>query len=194
MTKAEREAGNMETRLSEAELLKRAVEFSQAKLDQLRAGDVMNLKDDLWGLTGHDEHDSREKFLNGLTDQQLAKIQADFKSAFTALVDGEQSVMWKAEKAIVLGAFAESRSERFTYGMDSPDVREAANVALIATLITSGATPEQFRRCPECGNLFFLDRKPDGRNFYCSRPCAVRVAVRNSRKQKTKRRKRAAAR
>jgi hypothetical protein len=171
---------------NDVEMLKKAVSLSQANLAELRDGDILNFKEDLWDLTGrgYSMDETKEGFVKRLTLDQLKKIQAEFSRCFAELADGGTDVAWKTEgPKMFFVAWTDSRSKTFNYSMYSPDPIEQTAVSLIQLLVRSRATPEQFRRCPECQTIFFLGRKPDKRNFYCSQRCAVRVAVRNSRKR-----------
>jgi len=189
MTSAENEVSNIE-------MLKKAVTFSQENLAALRAGDIMNLKDDLWEFTGraYTLDERKEDFMKRLSVEQLGEIQKAFKTTFAELAggkmtDGRMSVVWRADGPnAYFVAMTDAKSKPFDYGIYSLNLVDAAMITLIGHLVRSRATPEQFRRCPECESLFFLGRKPDNRNFYCSQRCAVRVAVRNSRNNKEKKR------
>src|SRR5262249_43301090 len=142
---------------------------------------------------GYSMDETKEGFVRRLTLDQLKKIQGEFKHCFADLADGGTDVAWKAEAPkMFFVAWTDSRSKTFNYSMYSSDPVEQSVVSLIQLLVRSRATPEQFRRChapsgapgsPECQTIFFLGRKPDKRNFYCSQRCAVRVAVRNSREK-----------
>jgi len=197
----------MTKRADSAEIgaIKKAVDFSQAKLDQLRDGDILNIKDDFWDLAGRGcayQYANKEEFLTKLDLPRLKMIQGYFTEIFTTLADGGTEIGWSTEpgreehdaenrKTIYFSAIANSKTEPFHFGVFSREPVELCTIALIMMIIYSGAAPEQFRRCPECKTLFFLGRKPDERNFYCKQACAVRAAVRNSRKGKTKTKRRA---
>jgi len=177
---------DVEKRQRAIALLKKAVEFSQAQFGELRQGDILNLKEDLWELTNYPEEEKGD-FLKRLSPEKLTSIQDQFKEFFTSLTGGETTIGSRTEgEPISFVASAADRSARFTYSIHTDDPFVLIPLTLVTLLIASEATPEQFRRCPECNKLFFLGRKPDERNFYCSQRCAVRVAVRNSRKDKAK--------
>ena len=178
---------DLEKRQRAIALLKKAVEFSQAEFGELRQGDILNLKEDLWELTNYPEEEKGD-FLKRLSPEKLTSIQDQFKDFFTRLADGDTAIAFDTEGDPItfLANAGDSRSARFTYSINTNDPFVLIPLTLITLLIASEATPEQFRKCPECKKLFFLGRKPDERNFYCSQRCAVRVAVRNSRKDKAK--------
>ena len=167
------------------EMLKNAVLLSQLNLDSLREGDLLNLKEDLYDLTGSGRiSDHKEEFLRRLTMKQIGTIQARFRHCFESLANGSKLVSWRIDAPIKLAfaAHSEKANEHFEYDIMAPDPLHAVGISLIFLLIRSRVTPERFRKCPECGSLFLLLRKPDKRNFYCSQRCAGRVATRNSRR------------
>lgn len=169
------------------EMLKNAVSLSQLNLDTLREGDLLNLKEDLYDLTGRGwMGDHKEQFLRRLTVEKIGTIQAKFRDCFESLANGNKSVSWKIDTPMKLAfeAYSEKVNEPFEYEIMAPDPVHAAGVSLVFLLIRSGVTPERFRKCPECGSLFLLLRKPDKRNFYCSQRCAGRAATRSSRRGK----------
>jgi hypothetical protein len=168
-------------------MLENAVSLSQLNLDNLREGDRLNLKEDLYDLTRRGWlGDHKEEFLRQLTVEQIGTIQANFRHCFESLAKGKKSVSWKIDtpKQLVFAAYSEKVDQPFEYGIMAPDPVHAAEIALVLLLIRSRITPERFRECPECGSFFLLLRKPDKRNFYCSQRCAGRVATRNSRRGK----------
>lgn len=173
--------------MRDIEILKNVVSLSQLNLDTLREGDLLNLKEDLYHLTSRGRmNDHKEEFLRRLTVKQIATIQARFRNCFESLAEGNQSVSWRIDTPIklVFAAYSEKANEPFEYEITTPDPVYATEISLVCLLIQSRVTPERFRKCPECGLLFLLLRKPDERNFYCSQKCAGRVATRNSRRDK----------
>ena len=172
----------------DVELLTKMVSMSQVDINKLRAGDLLNLKEDLCDLVvGHTvtaEH--KEKIFKQLTIEDITKIQSLFRKWFEALIEGKQSPSWTVNVPMkfIIEASSHSPSERFEYSVISSDPVGAAAVSLVLLICRSDVAPNRFRRCPECGLLFFLSRKPDERTFYCSTACAGRTATRNYRKAK----------
>ena len=169
------------------EILKNIVSLSQLKLDTLREGDLLNLKEDLHALVARgrvDEH--KQEFLQQLTIEKIATIQENFINWLEALVKGEKSVSWKIDTPLKMAfaAYSDKVNEPFDYQVVTPDPVHRTGVSFLFLLIRSGVTPERFRKCPECDSIFLLLRKPDKRQFYCSQKCAARVATRNSRRAK----------
>jgi hypothetical protein len=169
------------------EMLKNAVSLSQLNVGALREGDLLNLKEDLYDLTARGwMGDHKEEFLRRLTVEQIGTIQAKFRHCFESLAKGNKSLSWKIDTPMKLAfaAYSEKVNEPFEYDIMAPDPVHAAGISLVFLLIRSRVTPERFRKCPECGSLFLLLRKPDKRTFYCSQRCAGRVATRNFRRGK----------
>jgi hypothetical protein len=108
---------------------------------------------------------------------------------FESLVKGEKSIFWTVDTRteLIVGVHWENIKQPFQYDIAAADPMHAAGVSLLFLLVHSGVTPERFRKCPECEELFLLFRKPDSRSFYCSRRCAGRVATRNFRTGKRER-------
>src|SRR5262245_32963949 len=89
-----------ESSTRDVELLKKAVSMSQLDLDTLRAGDLLNVKEDLYDITrrgqgGGDHH--KEEFLRRLTPEKIGIIQARFRHCFESLVEGEKSIFWTVD-------------------------------------------------------------------------------------------------
>jgi hypothetical protein len=179
---------------TDIEMIRQAVAFAQTKLDSLRPGDILNLKEDFWTLTGRNDVDNKNEFLDKLTMEEMSKVQTEFTGWFQHLADHNSS-------AGVLGLHS-LRSVRYTVAAEAPsdvfhffmynddDPRSSITLAMMLCLARSGISLERFRRCPECKSIFVLSRKPDQRDFYCSSRCAGRVATRNSRAGKLKRQNR----
>jgi len=56
------------------------------------------------------------------------------------------------------------------------------NSALASYLVSSGIVAGQIRKCPSCGRIFLMKRKPSpGLSFYCSPKCSRRAASRSYR-------------
>src|SRR5215510_10536411 len=151
------------------EILKNIVSLSQLKLDTLREGDLLNLKEDLYELVGRGKVD-KQKFLQQLTMEQIATIQENFRHSFEALANGNKSVRWKIDTPmkVVILASSNKTNEPFDYQVvtmypakkfNRPDPLYTAGVSLLFLLIRSGVTPERFRKCPECDSIFLLLRK-----------------------------------
>ena len=85
------------------ESLKKLVLFSQLDLDNLREGDLLNVKEDLYELVGRGRDDKhKHDFLQQLTAAQLVKIRESFRYSFEALAKGHKSVVWKLDRPLKL--------------------------------------------------------------------------------------------
>src|SRR5262245_15815468 len=84
-------------RISEGEtkdiaMLKNVVSLSQLNVAALRQGDLLNLKEDLYDLTGRAWiGDHKEEFLRQLTVEQIRTIQAKFRHCFESLAKDKKS-------------------------------------------------------------------------------------------------------
>jgi len=168
------------------EIVKKIVSLSQLDLDTLREGDRLNLKEDLHALAVRGRVDKhKQEFLQQLTIEKIATIQENLFNWFEALAKGEKLLSWEINTPTKMAfAASDNINEPFDYQILAPDPVHTTSISLLFLLIRSGITPGRFRKCPECGSIFLLLRKPDKRNFYCSHRCAARVATRNSRRAK----------
>ena len=180
MAKAEKES-------SDTELLKSLVSLSQSDLKLLREGDLLNYKDDLFRLAGRWEQEKdRDKFLAGINGDTLETIQDHFRRAIDSIFKApDHAVAWRLETGsqVEFVAYNDSASNRFWYQIVIPNTVDRLMASFVYLLARSRVTPNQFRKCPECESIFFLDRKPDKRDFYCSRQCTSRAGTRKYRKK-----------
>jgi len=177
--------------LHDLELLTKMVSMSQVRINELTAGYLLVLKEELCdlvvGYRATPEH--KDKFSKQLTTENITAIQSLFRSWLEAIIiEGKQSLSWtiNVPMKLVMESTSHNRSEPFENSVISSDPIDKAAVSLFLLIRRNNIAPNRFRKCPECGVLFFLSRKPDERTFYCSTKCASRAATRNYREGNAK--------
>ena len=174
------------------DLLKFAVNFAQADLKAMRPGDKMNLRDDLY-LFAHaipyssnedlevkagDVFLSRKIAAREMSDEQLAKIQAEFFRILQGIsMPAPRSRFAKVGTLPTLDfCVGEGDDKRAIIFAFSGDPRDVLLYRLIR-LLESSANTRRLQLCPECGRIFLKVK----RQKYCSQKCANRAYMREYR-------------
>ncbi len=189
---------NMDLRNSADDRLLFAVRFAHMRLDQLRQGDRLNLRDDLTTFLGVQDPEIvgvppyntggirvsvTEKPPTELTDADIADLQR----ATIAMLKSQVVTEYTTEDGAVLeGTVQFSAIVPLPTGMpggllfrgSGPDM-----FVLVLSFLLSQQAVNRIQVCPECGKLFLRMRKQQ----YCSRTCVTRVNKRDARRREAKR-------
>jgi len=182
-----------------------AVSFSQKDLKELREGDWLNLKDELYSfLYGLDPKQhltdkrnrqggiklisiSKPEFIRNTSAADVEGIKKDLSKFLRLLTTGTGLVypgIKTREAHIIFGS--SGLTSPFDWYIYVESDRVAAQVMLGHYFISSGITREQIRTCPECTRRFLIKRKPrSDRTFYCSPRCTSTASSRIQRKRKS---------
>lgn len=198
----------MKDRKNETEDIKRlkwAISLSQTKIEDLREGDWLNLRNDLYDFTyGRHRILQNSTLLYGakwgrvkpeaFTQDLITNVAHDFRAWFEqAAHKGEQyknltlTVPLRDAAYNDEGCFfvVEEPSGHFapTFALD--DVRIAAKIAFGFHLVESKITRDRIRSCDFCKNIFLAERKPrNDKSSYCDPRCARNAASRAYRERK----------
>ena len=167
-----------------------AVLLLRRKLGDLREGDWLNLKEELYEFVyGRDLHEYLAKkksannspilldvdkptFMEQITPAEIEKIKEGIATYLLrfALDNGQPVVAPSVKTRDAHFIFAAvGSSGPFSMIVHVEDRGLAAQVAVGLHLVGSGIAREQLRICPECQRLFLLKRKPrKDKNFHCS--------------------------
>lgn len=185
--------------------LKWAISLSQTKFEDLREGDSLNLKSELYDFTY-----GRHRMLRNSTQLYGAKwgmlkreaftpnlikdVAQDFFAWFAQVADkGEQFKNLSLTVPLRDAAFndegcffvVEEPSGHFAPAFALDDVRIAAKIALGFHLVESKITRDQIRACDFCKKIFLAERKTrKDKGSYCDSRCARNAASRAWRKRK----------
>jgi hypothetical protein len=181
--------------MTDTERLQFLVRFAQLDLDTLRAGDWMNLREDLgWYLTGSllgHRYDAGDVPVGGdmeirpfdpplpfeYPEDAFRALQREALGILTTLVKGKKPEGWeptppqfsRAEVISLDGLAADAGQALMLYEGPTFD----AFVFRTQMLVIHNSTP-YLRSCPECERIFYRV----GKQQYCSRPCVNRATVR----------------
>jgi len=169
-----------------------AISLSQRNLSELREGDWLNLREELYGFLQAQE--DKRSFFEKATRETVEKIQRELKIRFDQCADNYAG--WEKKRSsdavLAISPFDASRTKfhlmayppdfLFRQTIQCEDLKTAVLLELNNILTVSGMAMSQIRRCPNCSKLFLLRMKPRrDRNFYCSRKCSGLVATRDYR-------------
>jgi hypothetical protein len=179
-----------------------AISLSQKNLQDLREGDWLNLREELYEFLRGPEAPAdlrKEIFFKRATLSSIKAIQGELKTRFDQCVDMYTSWEKGGLKEAILGIApfdvsgatvhltAQSPDLSFHQTVSCEDLKTEVLLKLNNLLEVSGVIMSQIRRCPDadCGRLFLLRMKPRAdRNFYCSRRCSGLAATREYRRKK----------
>jgi predicted RNA-binding Zn ribbon-like protein len=173
-----------------------AISLSQQKLPDLREGDWLNLRDELYEFLNTQEE--KRSFFGKVTQESIAAIQRELKTKFDQCADmgagweksglksGVSGINFGVTKAAV-HLIATAPDLLFQQSIRCDDLKTEVLLELANILAVSGVAINQIRRCPnaDCNRLFLLRMKPrTDRNFYCSPRCSGLAATRKYRREK----------
>lgn len=179
------------------------LDFAQKDLDQLRAGDWLNLREDLevfilgkradaqvpWGLPVSDTARIRtapllQPSLDEMTPKAVQALQAEVRSFFDSWIPQNKRIREETrlgEASVQTGPVRVVFERRGVVTVMGP-AREA--ILLPLGFLLWQLPPDALSRCPECAAIFFRTRK----QRYCTRRCVNRVNQRTARAKKGQRR------
>jgi hypothetical protein len=181
-----------------------AIAFADLKLDELRPGDWLNLRDDLREFTGVGKlgvdtslaavapggvmaqlHPG-EPSARDLLEPQIVALQSEFRQLLGALADGMRrapATPGAASVSVTVYSPVEIKARYSAVGLGQAALitatGSARDISLLRLihLLAQGENANRVRRCPDCGRLFFRKR----RQLYCSKKCVNRVNKRDKR-------------
>src|SRR5262245_37956031 len=192
------------TQADQVKKLECAMWLSQLDLQELRQGDWMNLAGELrdfvegsGGLTDLDEATANVYGLESL-QKRIGSVQAGLKDHFEKLASmGTFHVMRAGQsptrkKLSAISFLIDGRiqveafeGEPYRLLTKTNTITTQAGAALVSYLVSSGIVAGQIRKCPTCGRIFLLKRKPRGDVlFHCSLKCSRLAATRRYREKK----------
>jgi hypothetical protein len=195
-----------ETQARHITAVKWAISVAQLDVEHLRAGDWVNLQEDLYEFIHGDyrllpgaavrqfiESNAdktkywkkmiKESFCKKITRSIVQKIQARFYEVLSHLTYGASMSWCEGGKDAGFIFYANSESP-FEWDVRSADPLRSAPIALGAHLVGSGVTMRQLRICPDCQTMFLLTRRPrKDRHFHCSTRCARNAATKHYRER-----------
>lgn len=179
-----------------------AIRLAQADPKSLREGDWLNLKEDLiefvrasgtsLDLAGRvwAEPKAFQRLINsiqrGLSDhlERLAQVgvaattQADPKPQLLEDV----GIGFPVSGRFIVGAI---KGRPYRLLVKTNTIESQVYSALSSYLVSSGIVAGQIRKCPTCGRIFLLKRKPrPDKEFHCNIRCSRLAATRHYRKKK----------
>jgi hypothetical protein len=196
----------METQARHIRAVKWAILVAQLDVEHLRAGDWLNLQEDLYEfihgdrrllpgptvrrfIQSNDEKTKywnkmiKESFCKKITRTLVKKIQARFHEVLSHLTYGGSMSWCEGGKDAGFIFYANSESP-FEWDVRIADPLSSAPIALGAHLVGSGVTVRQLRICPGCQTMFLLTRRPrKDRHFHCSTRCARNAATKHYRER-----------
>jgi hypothetical protein len=176
------------------------LDFAQVDLDQLRAGDWLNLREDLlvfiqgtrqegpvgeampiWDTGGLIGVPLTHPLPQEMTAEEVHALQAEVRSFLQAMIPSSEELqrMPMAGMAVLPTARVKFVFHRVGLIQVIGSTREAVLLTL-GWLITS-LPPDSLLRCPECAAVVLRHRKNQD---YCSRRCVTRVNQRHRRAPK----------
>jgi len=187
-----------------------AVKFSHERLELLRRGDWLNLREDLNRLIGIDDNgapmasfagfhalpDKKTGSFTQAEDSEIFALQKDVRSLLEGFVgghwiplnDGDRTVKWRPIETPIAGRLVVTRimdddGKNFPFVIFIGALRDSVLMILSSLLATnaSGAID----RCPECQTPFYRT----GKRVFCAPDCMNRAMVRRKRAGKSKPRK-----
>lgn len=177
-----------------------AVLFSRMNLNGLRAGDWLNLKEDLYRFIDQlflapdtPQHSflppgRRDEFVKLISQEQVSKIQERIKSdlfEYSYKPDGPTGSPVIDAKAVEFNFVSFGPDIPFNQWMQALDVVVASRLALGFHLVGARITQANIRICPECRSLFLIKRRPrKDRAFHCSLRCSRNAATQRYREKK----------
>ncbi len=192
----------MTGRTQDIKQLEWAVGLAQADLQTLRPGDWINLEADLadfvqrsgtpTDLTGPGWSDT------GTMQRWVTTAQTGLRQQFerlaqmgvvTIIRDGQKPTPTKLstmEFMVERGRLTVQAYEGEPYRqlIKSDKIESQVYTALASYLISSGIIAGQIRKCPTCGRIFLLKRKPRPNvEFHCSLKCSRLAATRRYRQK-----------
>jgi predicted RNA-binding Zn ribbon-like protein len=184
--------------------LEQAISLSQKSLQDLREGDWLNLREELYEFVYDPDPKApadyqKEIFFKKATLESVRAIQQELKSQFDQCA--ETYTTWKKEGLSSEATFginfdvtkakahliAGTPDFLFQQRISCEDLKTEVLLKLANVLVVSGVMISQIRRCPnaDCGRLFLLKMKPrEDRNFHCGHRCAVLAATRRYRENR----------
>lgn len=186
-----------------AEKLEWAIWLAQIDLHTLREGDWLNIGGDLKqfieGSGGITDVEEATTVFYGMNRVQLVrKVQKELKTHFERLASlSELNVMgsgsgptrkkYSCISFMVNGRVQVEAFEGQLYHLRTKqtEIADQASFALASYLVSAGIIAGQIRKCPTCGRIFLLKRKPrNDLEFHCSLKCSRLAATRRYRKNK----------
>ncbi len=186
-----------ELRAGHIKMLKWAIWLCQAKLESLRDGDWINLKQDLndFVYSGSFHRDQVGKKNHGgwldkiPSKETVADLQVRLRESFQEIVRADSGRSGTFGSIFGPGTPIQLPLKGVQYLVGWPDLpfrhafqedhpKDRLHNALTNHFVWSGVTGSQVRTCPECNRIFLMDRKPrQDKKFYCSLRCSRLAAT-----------------
>jgi hypothetical protein len=185
--------------LTVQERIRLMLDFAGMELDQLRAGDWMNLREDLlafimgirqegpvamtmpvWDTGGVLAVPLTHPMPQELTPEEFQALQAEVRSCLQSMILPADMVRQTPTAGM---AVIETEKPKFVFhGSGLLQVIGSTREAVLVTLglLINKLPPDTLLRCPECATIFFRNRS----QRYCSRRCVNRVNQRDLRAAK----------
>src|SRR5262245_23647567 len=178
-----------------------AIWFSQVDLSGLRAGDWINLKEDLYdfintnrvqdieflaGLPKDYIAEQKKDFCDSTTETDIVAIQGELKKRLFgfAYPKGKPQVLHTTNCTVIVGALTPNEPFQRDLSFGRQNLQAKVDFALFHRLVSSGILRSQLRTCPECGRIFLIHRKPrTDMTFQCSIRCSRNAATRRYRER-----------
>jgi len=182
-----------------------AIWFCQVDLDTLREGDLLNLKQDLYGFVypswlSYDEKDKQQlqEWLDKKLGETIPKVQARLKDYIEAVINGGTEKRGTFANIIAPGSSVQIPITGyiglhgfpdlpFSQVFRSDNMGRRVELAVGTHLVQSGIIGSQIRICPTCHRIFLSRRKPRAdKKSHCSVRCSQLVATHRYRKKNKK--------
>ena len=156
-----------------------AISISQAKLEEFRPGDWLNVREDFYRFVYGDGRDRSKAKFEKLTPEEIQTIQQHFKECFDFIAGGNLATSLRIDSGLDYQLLVTDPMQPIMQRIIVDDCALAAQLWLLSLLTTSRLCAAQIRKCPECKTVFLLRRKPQvNKNYHCSHKCAVTAANR----------------
>src|SRR5262249_45918722 len=131
-----------------------AISISQAKLEEFRPGDWLNVREDLYRFVYGDDRDGPKAKFEKLTPDDIQFIQKNFRECFEFIADGNPTTSLEIDSGVNYQLLVADPMQPFMQRIIVDDCALAAQLGLISLLTTSRLCAAQIRKCPECKTIF----------------------------------------